>query len=51
MMAIYQLQNVLLQNQVKSNQNSPVVKKVSSPYCDKKCEIQDSGQELAVIVG
>jgi len=35
-------------------QNSPAVKKVSSPeegHCEKICEIQGGGQEMAVMVG
>jgi len=34
-------------------QNSPVVKKVCNPqegHCEKRCEIQDGSQEMAVMV-
>jgi len=34
-------------------QNSPAVKKVCGPkgHCEKNCEIQGGGQEMAVMVG
>jgi len=42
-----------LQKEVTSNPNSPAVKKVCSPQecCEKRCETQSGGQEMAVIVG
>jgi len=40
---------------VKSNpKNSSAVKKVHGPqegHCEKRCEIQGGGQEMAVVVG
>jgi len=36
------------------SKNSPAVKKVCSPeegHCEKRCEIQGGGQEMAVMVG
>jgi len=32
-------------------QNSPAVKKSVWPHCEKRCEIQGGGQEMAVMVG
>jgi len=46
-MAIHSMQ---LQKEVKSNTKQPSCKKVCGPqegHCEKRCEIQDGGQEMA----
>jgi len=54
-MAICQLCSIQLRTEVKSNpKNSPAVKKVCGPqegHCEKRCEIQGGGQEMAVMIG
>jgi len=42
-----------LQKEVKSNPKQPSCKKVCDPQkcCEKRCEIQSDGQEMAVMVG
>jgi len=43
-----------LQKEVKLIQNSPTVKKMCAPqesHCEKICEIQGNGKEMAVMVG
>ena len=51
---ICQLYNMKLQKEVKTNPKQPSCKKVCSPQeccCEKRCEIQSGGQEMAVMVG
>jgi len=43
-----------LQKEVKSHPKQPSCKKrvrLQKGHCDKRCEIQDGGQEMAVMVG
>jgi len=47
------LQHIITKRTEIESKNSPAVKKVCGPegHCEKRCEIQGDGQEMAVMVG